>query len=793
MEQTPKHTSSHNSSAKQTPRVVRTGPRSKKRKKPVSKGMRIFKTVMATLGKFLLTCMLVLTITGCIVGTVLSIYVMQYIDSEPEINLTDLKMNYSSMIYALDAEGNYVETQRLYEENRIWVDLKDIPQHVQDAFVYAEDKRFYTHDGVDFIRTFSAVLNLLQKMVTGNDNSLYGGSTITQQLVKNINGDVFDRSYTNKVKEIMQAMNVERYYTKEQILEAYLNFITLGHRTNGVQAAAQYYFNKDVSELTLNEAASLAGTTRNPNNSNPLDNVDDRNDARRRYTLGAMLEAGAITQEEYDANIDVRVTANHQSGSSGGAQTASGVYSYFTDAVLEAVVADLQEEYNYTREEAETKLKTAGWRIYTTESLEVQNKLEEMFVNAETFAHGNLSEEQIPQASMVIIDLEGNVCGLVGGRGEKVDSRGFNRATQAIRAFGSTIKPLSVYAPAFEQGIVNWSTIMVDEYKMYKNEGGQVVEAPASLPEGVELGEGEHLANWPRNYDSDINGFSGPMTIIDALKVSKNTIPVELCNIMSPQYCYNFMTSNFNFPDLVTDSSQIGQDKMVLGSAGTTLLDLVGAYQIFTNGGYYTEPRLYTQVVDANGNVILDRTHDKTKQAISSDTAYILNRALWSVVNGPTGVGGYPSGGSANLKEYGFETIGKTGTSMDRTDLLFVGATPYYIAGIRYGHDDNSVISNGVGSSHLGVWKKVMASVMDGLEAKNFELDDEGVLKEDYCLESGMLAGPDCTKTGVGYYKISTALPPTCNAHGSSAGGDAAAQDSGDTDSPSDEDLASPD
>ena len=734
----------------QTPRVVRTGPKTprKKYRKPTTKGMRMFKTIAASVGKVFLTGMLVLTITCCIVGTALTIYVMQYIDSDSQINLNDLKMNYTTVFYGIDKDGNPAEMQRLHkEENRIWVDYSNIPQSVKDAFVCVEDKRFYQHDGVDFKRTFGAVLDLMKRMLTGSDDPAFGGSTITQQLIKNINGDIYDRSYGNKIKEIMQAMNMERNYSKDQILEAYLNYIGLGHNTNGVQAAAKYYFNKDVSDLNINEAASLAGITKNPSKNNPLDGPE-KNSQRRKYALDQMLENGKITKEEHDKYYDVPVTVNK--GNSGAQTGDSGVYSYFTDAVIEQVVDDLEAEYGYTYEEAEQKLLTGGWKVYTTMDIVVQSRLENMFVNSATFAYRNVKDSVIPQASMVICDYDGNVRALVGGRGEKTVARGFNRATQAVRGFGSTIKPLSIYAPAMEQNLINWSTIMTDKAVM------QVKD--------------EKTGNM-RSYHKNYNGkYEGAMPIIEALKVSKNTIPVELCNNMTPEYCYDFLTKNFHFPNLVTNAEQIGPDTMALGSAGTTLMDVTAAFQIFGNGGYYTEPKLYSKVVDADGKTLLDVSSRKKNQVLSSETAFIMNRALWRVVNEKPG-----SGTGAKLSKW--ETIGKTGTSMDRKDLLFMGCTPYYVAGIRYGNDDNSNIADSVSNSQIGVWKKVMEEVLKDRNTAKFELDATGVTEQTYCRATGLLATSGCPSKGTGYYKKDH-LPGTCTLHGGGGGVDSGASSS---------------
>lgn len=743
----------HNS---QTPRVVRTGPKTsrRRRKKPMSRAQRVVKGTFSTVGKIILSAILVLTITCCIVGTVLTIYVMQFVDSDSSIKLEDLALSYTSVMYGLDEEGNNVEIQRIYEggENRIWVDFKDIPDIVWQAFVSVEDERFFEHEGVDFKRTIGAAYNEFRRVVLGADENRFGGSTITQQLIKQINGDTYNRGIDVKIKEIMLSMNLERHYTKKQILEVYLNYINLGNGVNGVQAAANYYFDKDVSELTINEAAALAIIPKNPSKLNPLyskaataDGTDyvKQRDSRRKYCLDKMLDFNYITQEEHDRIYGQSVTV--EAGETGEIRKVQGnIYSYFVDAVYEQVLDDLQSRLSYSRDYAEQLIKTGGLRIYTTQDNKIQSILEEMFENEETFKIGPVDPENgIPDASMVITDYEGNVRALVGGRGEKTASRGFNRATQGIQMFGSTIKPLSVYAPAMERDLINWSTMMDDapQFKLDAN------KAPIDTPISEER-------TWPNNYNKR---YDGPMPIIRALRESKNTIATRLCYILGPQYCYDYLESNFGFKHL----GGATLDQMALGSAGTTVLEETAAFAVFGNGGYYTAPKLYTKVLDADGKTILDNTNGSTRQVLTSQTAYIMNRGLREVIVGLKG-----SGAAANIADY--EVVGKTGTTNDRENLMFMGCTPYYVAGIRYGNDDNKSIPNSVTNtySQMRVWKDVMERVLKetGKEPAQFNLPSEGVVQRSYCLETGLLAAPSCTQTASGYYKLGKE-PSQCTGH----------------------------
>ncbi|MFZ2538963.1 MAG: transglycosylase domain-containing protein, partial [Oscillospiraceae bacterium] len=676
-----------------------------------------------------------------IVGTALTIYVMEFIDSDATINLNMLKMNFTSSVYGIDENGENVEVQSLRKgENRIWVDIDEIPKHVQDAFVYSEDERFYTHKGVDFKRTFAAFVNEMLRMLNIDlATSKFGASTITQQLIKNINGDFEDRGIDKKIQEIVQSMNLDRHSSKGQILELYLNYVGL-HYASGVQAGAKYYFNKDVSELTYAEAAALASTTKSPSNLNPKTNPAGNKERRNKFALPKMLEFGTITQAEYDVAIkEELVISGKASVSDGATPIKNKKQSYFIDAVIEEIITDLCKEFNYNREHAEQLLYTGGYQVYTTMEIRTQSIVEKYFENEKTFAVKNVKSEDIPDAAMVILDYDGNIRAIVGGKGEKKIDRGLNRATQSNRPAGSTIKPLAIYTPAFENNLITWSSIMDDSpVKKIKDE-----------KTGIER-------DYPKNYDSDLKGYQGPILIIDALKVSKNTIPVRLCDHLTPKVSFDFITKELGITGL-EPSKNSNEATLALGDGGFKLDELTAAFQIFGNGGYFTEPKMYTKVTDAEGKVILDATTRSKKQVMSTQTAYIMNKGLWSVVN--------DGGSGRNAKIANMETIGKTGTSNDRKDLLFMGATPYYIAGIRYGHDDNkSAIADKLYSAHIPVWQKIMTEVHKGKNPAVFSLNDDGIVKMAYCTESGGLAHSGCPKKAIGYYKT-TDIPAPCTIH----------------------------
>lgn len=731
-------------------RVVRQGKQKKQKrpKKPLPPALKALKTVGTVILKVFLTIGLVLTITGCICGVTLSIYVIDFINSDANIiDLDHLKVSQTSVLYGKAPDGSYVEVNRIKSgANSIWTDFADIPQDLKDAVVATEDKRFYTHDGVDFRRTFGAFANYVKNKLSPGSGVEYGGSTITQQLIKNINGDIYDRSELVKLQEIIGSMHVDRNYSKDLILEAYLNVIGLHFQINGVGAGAKYYFNKDVSELALDECVALSVISKSPKGYNPIDNPKE-NQRRRRYAYDEMLKQGYITQEEYDKYYDKELVVAKKQATT---EKKGATQSYFVDAAIEEIIADLQKEYNYSYDYAKQQLYTQGYQVYLTMETKTQSVLEDYFEDLSNFyteaqgktsANGYRVADHIPDAAyMVIMNYDGDIVAVVGDKGPKEVDMALNRATSptVTRPAGSTIKPIGIYAPAFEQDLINWSSVFLDE--------------PIMMIEDEKTGEGRE---YPRNFDLK---YTGAINIIDAIKVSKNTIPVYLSNIMTPQASFDFLTQKLKLRGFRASGTynDVALGSMALGDGGTILSDLTAAFQMFGNGGYYQEHKTYSRVVDANGKVILDNTNDKKERVISAETAYVMNKALRAVVNEEGG-----SGRAAKLEN--IEVVGKTGTSNNKKDLVFIGLTPYYVGGIRYGNDDNSELKE-TGKSQMVVWKEVMEKVHEGLNPAKFELSDEGVIEYEYCVESGKLAHIGCPVRKYGYYK-SSYIPDNCNLH----------------------------
>ncbi len=700
-----------------------------KRKRAGSKALVVTRQIFGHLARIFVTLFLVGVITGCVVVTAITIYVMNFMETDEPINLDNVSMAETTIFYANDENGVQTEVYRMAaDENRIEVTIDQIPQCLIDAYVCTEDKRFYEHDGVDWIRTVRVTVNALLR------GGSQGGSTITQQLVKNITKDD-DVTPVRKIREIFRAIQLERQYTKDEILEKYLNIIFLGGRNRGVEAASQAYFGCHVWELTTPQAASLAGMTRSPNSWRP-DLYPEKNKDRRNYALRCMYEQGKLTEEEYKkycAEPVVTVDSSQVTPDPSTTQTAQGVTSYYTDAVIEEVIADLMEANNWSREYASDRLRQGGYRIYMNVDAKLQKIVEEKFLDWQTFSPNELSpnaNDETPEAAFVIMDYEGKVLALVGGKGEKTQSRSFNRATMAARSPGSAIKPIAVYAPALEYDLINWSTVLVDSPVM-KNNGN----------------------DWPKNFSGK---YEGDVTVVYALRKSLNTIPVKLIQQLTPERSVEFMEKKFGITTLVKSGSVNDcVPALTLGSMskGIYLEEITAAYAPFGNGGLYYKPATYSRIEDTNGNVVYDNTSTKNR-ALSEDTASIMNRLLRQVVVGESG-----TGRRANMGD--MDVVGKTGTSQDYYDRAFVGMTPYYIGGFWTGYDTPAELPESRLYSPDTVWKTIMTEVHEGLEPKQFELSDD-VVSMEFCVESGLAVTSRCTKTETGYYK-KNALPGPCD------------------------------
>lgn len=719
----------------------KTVTKKRKRRKKQHPVVRILKGI----GTAILSIFLILVITGSIVTTALTIYIMKIADaSDYTIDIDALKLSYTTMIYATDKDGNEIEVKRLYENaNRIWVDYDKIPSHVKDAFVYTEDERFWDHTGVDWKRTFSAFANLFLHFYSTEQ----GGSTITQQLIKNVTDDD-EVSYTRKIREIFRAIQLERAYNKDDILEAYLNYITLSNGTVcGVQAAAKYYFNKDISEVDIAEAAIMAALPKNPSALDPYYHPQANKD-RQLYVLEKMYENGAISYDDYQAAKDEEVVLYYNTPEGEAALaakkaetdetgTATIADSYYTDAVIDQVVDDIADLYELSHEEANSKFLNGGYRVYSNVDVDLQEYLEGKYADYDCITGKWLSE--YPQSACLVMDYHGNVKAMVGGVGEK-SVRGFNRATMATRSPGSSIKPVSAYALGIEYNLITWSSQIEDSPMM------------TLVQNGVSR-------KWPANYSK--NWSYNKTFVYVGLQKSLNTIPARILKMVGIDNSFDFMTKSLGYTTLVlADGSKTDMDyaPLTLGALtnGVRMIDHAAAYQIFGNGGYYYHPKTYTKVINGLGEVILSN-EQKGEQVISSETSWVMNRMLKQVVEGP-----YGTAPQAELNTT--ELCAKTGTSDDFYDLYFVGLTPEYIATMWTGFDTQKSLQYKTYDSPV-MWKNVFGKWADSLETKTFEPDPD-VITARFCLYTGKLATSGCPSTSVGYYK-SDNVPEYCY-HGGS-------------------------
>ena len=626
-------------------------------------------------------------------------------------NIRNYELNMTTIVYVENGDGEWEEYQRLHgEENRIWVDIKKVPQNLIDAFIAIEDQRFYEHDGVDWKRTASAFLNSLPFVKIYN--SKQGGSTITQQLIKNITDDR-DRSMTRKAREIVRALIVEQKLTKEKILEAYLNTISLGNGICGVQVAANYYFNKDVSELSLAECASIAAITKNPSKYNP-DTAPEKNEKRRKSVLDKMLDLGKIDVDEYTKAVESKVKVDKSQQS----HFEIPINSYFIDAMISDVAADLAEKNAISEDSATRLLYNGGYKIYATIDRSIQSKMEEVFKNKTMyFPLKSRADSSITmQGAMTVLDYEGNVRGIVGGAGEKTINRGLNRAVDSPRQPGSTMKPLGVYALAIDRGILSYSSVVEDK------------------PVANYYGDGK----WgPREW---YGGYEGWITVRRAIAHSANTIPVQYIGQIGLEDAYSFLKYDLNLTFL--DDGDINPASLAIGGCqyGITTTQSAAAYSIFGNHGVFNKPKTYMKVLGANGETVLERSEGR--QVLKPEAADIMNKLLQGVVYDAGGTGGALAGYS------GMRAFAKTGTSSEANDSWVVGGSPYYIASVWCGFDKPENMWNTRYASTI--WRNVMSDIHRGLEYKSFEMSDK-VYMASFCTNTGLRAGSSCTDTEYGY------------------------------------------
>ena len=721
-------------------------------------------------GRIIGTLLLVFVVTLTIFSGIFMAYINSTMRGKVEVYLDEFETKVSTELYSQDPDtGEWVMYQTLYlnSENRIWTDLEDIPKYLQEAAIAIEDKRFEKHHGVDWKGTTRAIVYTLF------GKNVQGGSTITQQLVKNVTGDN-EVTVKRKITEIYRALELEKRYEKDEILEAYLNEVFFGQSCYGVVTASRMYFNKDVSDLTLAECASLMGITNNPSMYDPtLSSWTRENNRERQLTiLGAMLEQGKISQEEYDeAKAEDIVFSNGFTisgkyvGSDGAVTdlepeepstddtespadeeepTIKGRYSWFTEAMIGDVADALVEKYGITDkvrdngttytayEQAWDMVHGKGYKIYTTQNPKYQKIAEDVCYNLDnipyTSSYTNSAGEQVEdqlQIALTIVDpTNGYVVAMIGGAGEKQADRVWNWAVNA-RQCGSAIKPVSTYAPALDDGTINGASV-IDDYPMLLN--GDV---------------------WPRNANWRYQGLTALHT---AIAQSLNTCAVRTNLAYGVDRSYEFLVNKLGFENLTyTDSQQVGN--MALGGfeKGVTTEEMAAAYAAFVNEGVYTKPRTFVRVEDANGNVILENEAQSTV-AMKNTTAAIINHLLQEAALNGTGY---------EAQFSGMHIAGKTGSTNSNKDRYFVGYTPYYSCAVWAGYEHNQrIVASGNPCS--AIFRKVMSAIHEELPDKDF-FSCAGLTSVAVCADSGMLASENCALDVRGS-RVYTALVAADNA-----------------------------
>ena len=673
-------------------------------------------TISGTIGsvfKVLGTILLIFLITGLLFACIFAYYVKTCLTPNTNISLEDYKLSESSTIYYQDSSGQWQELVTLAgKQKRIWVDYEQIPWYMEKALVAIEDKRFYEHKGVDWYRTAGAFVEMFAKMETS-----YGGSTITQQLIKNLTGKD-DVTIQRKLTEIFGALELEKKYDKEEIVEWYLNAVYFGEGCWGVQTAAETYFGKDVSELTLAEAACIVGITNKPTLYDPFYN-EEKNKERQETILREMYDQGYIDYQMYiDAvNEDISSALVHSPGE----EYSQEIYTYYEEMVIDDVITDLMELKGISYKAASSLLYNGGYSIYCCIDPNIQAIVDNVYQNVENIPTTYRSSQQL-QSSIVIMDpYTGEVKAISGGVGEKTINFGLNRATKTQRPPGSSFKPIASYGPATELGYITPTTMVNDS-------------------------AGIHLSGTSWYPNNDGGGHMGAVSILQALQYSLNTVAAQIIDKIGPQTAYDFLQTRLGVTSLVPDDCSYAP--MALGQLtnGITVREMAQAYCSFVNDGIFTYARSYTKVLDSDGSVLIDNTPE-TIVAFSPNTAHVMTYMLQNAT-------AYGTGGEAYLGT--MPVAGKTGTSTDYKDRWYVGCTPYYVAAVWTGYDQPERISC-YGNPAAQIFKKIMRPIHEGLEYKSFPwpyiggpLDTFGVEEEEEEEDETIIEGDDGTISGDG-------------------------------------------
>ena len=654
------------------------------------------------------------------------------INKELDISMFAKGATSISKIYYYDFEdrenriGEIKELSKeaLFNNRSEYISIYEMPKNLINAFVSIEDKRFYSHTGVDWLRTGRAIINY----VANFGKSGFGGSTITQQLIKNITGNN-QITAKRKIDEIIRAIDLEKKLSKNQILELYLNVVYLAENSYGVEAASKMYFNKEAQNLNLAECASIAAIVQNPTKYDPYRHPEN-NKERRNIVLSEMLKQGYITKEEYDEAREYEIIVNDNIDN----ENKSNVYSWYTEHLISDVTNDISKKYNLSENVARAWILRGGINIYSLIDPSVQNAAEEVYLNYSKYISPT-SNGKYPESAIVILDPKtADILAIVGGIGKKNSNLIFNRATNAKRPVGSALKPLSVYAPALENDIITYSTVYDD--------------TPIVL---------ENKALWPKNSP---NRYRGLMPISFAVERSVNTVAVKVLKDLGINNSVEFLEKlNINI-DRNNDKnlSSLGLGQL---TNGETLLNITNAYLPLANGGEYKKARSYLYVTDNYGNIILDNSANETKRVISEQTSYIMTKMLENVVK-------FGTAKEITLKNTQ-SVAGKTGTSSNNQDKWFIGYTPKFICGVWSGFDTPAPIYSYTNQSCI-MFDEVMKLIYENVEPTLFDAP-EGIVERIFCFDSGKIINKACeydergSREVIGYYKINALPNEKCDIH----------------------------
>lgn len=629
----------------------------------------------------------------------------------------DMLLNEGSIV--LDSDGNTISTLGS-EKGKIKVSFEQIPDNLKEAYISIEDERYYSHGGVDIKRTTAAIGSYIIHL----GSSSFGGSTITQQLVKNMTGDSSDK-ISRKVSEWWRASTLESCASKEEILGAYLNTIYVGPNTYGVEAGAQYYFSKSVKDLSLEECAFLAGINHSPNSYNPFSDKTDSEKIKKRTktVLSKMKDLNKISNEDYESackNVDSGL--NFKKGT---ITTGSGVYSYHTDALINQVTEEIAEKYKISKTFANNYLENAGATIQGTQNSKVQSEIEKEFEKKKYQLASNTGGDP-SQAAMVIMDHKtGQVVGCAGGLGKKTQSRPLNRATQSVRQTGSAMKPIAILAPAIDKKIITCASLLDDTEKDF--EGGY--------------------------HPEDYNKPLGMVTVRRAVESSQNVPFVEIMEELKPKNSIKYMKKM----GITTLTDKDDNLSLALGGLdkGISPLEMAVAYSTIANDGEYIEPTFYTEVTKKNGKKLIKNKQEK-RQVFSEEVAYVLKELLTQPVLGSKGTATY-------CKINGVDVAAKTGTTDENYDRWLCGFTPYYTATCWYGYDKNETVNFNKKNPAGLIWANVMTRIHSGLAGATFERPSK-VEVATICKESGEKATTGCTDTYTEFFVKGT-VPRDCEIH----------------------------